>query len=33
MLIYVAKRTHYGDDSYNMRMELAILDSATNLCC
>ena len=33
MLIYAAKRIHYGDDSYNMRMELAILDWVTNLCC
>lgn len=26
MLIYVAKRIHFGDDIYNMRVELAVLD-------
>ena len=26
MLIYVSKRIHYGDDTYNMRVELAVLD-------
>ena len=26
MLIYAAKRIHYGDDTYNMCMELVILD-------
>ena len=33
MLIYAAKRIHYGDDTYNMRMELAVLDWVTKLCC
>ena len=26
MLIYVSKRIHFGDDTYNMRVELAVLD-------
>ena len=26
MLIYVPKRIHFGDDTYNMRVELAVLD-------
>ena len=30
MLIYVLKRIHYGDDTYNMRIELAVLDWVTN---
>ena len=33
MLIYAAKRIHYGDDTYNMCMQLAILDWVRNLCC
>nr|XP_058955494.1 uncharacterized protein LOC131782778 isoform X3 [Pocillopora verrucosa]XP_058972476.1 uncharacterized protein LOC131798834 isoform X1 [Pocillopora verrucosa]XP_058973360.1 uncharacterized protein LOC131799682 isoform X1 [Pocillopora verrucosa] len=31
MLIYAAKRIHYGDDTYNMCMELAILDWNENV--
>lgn len=30
MLIYVSKRIHYGDDTYNMRVELAVLDWVTH---
>ena len=30
MLIYVSKRIHYGDDTYNMRIELAVLHWVTN---
>jgi len=31
MLIYVAKRIHFGDDIYNMRVELAVLDWNENV--
>ncbi|CAH3153238.1 unnamed protein product, partial [Pocillopora meandrina] len=31
MLIYAAKRIHHGDDTYNMCMELAILDWNENV--
>ena len=33
MLIYVPKRIHFGDDTYNMRVELAVLDWVRMLTC
>lgn len=31
MLIYVPKRIHFGDNTYNMRVELAVLDWNENV--
>ena len=33
MLIYVPKRIHFGDDTYNMRVELAVIDWVRMLTC
>ena len=33
MLIYVPKRIHFGDDTYSMRVELAVLDWVRRLTC
>ena len=33
MLIYVPKRIHFGDDTYNMRVELAVLHWVRMFTC